>query len=47
MGSTGKDLLTCLAEGDTPGVSVIMIDGKVVAKSSRNTPPPVRKAVVS
>ncbi|MDA8308484.1 MAG: amidohydrolase family protein [Deltaproteobacteria bacterium] len=46
MGSTGKDLLSCLAEGDTPGISLVMIDGNVVAKSSRNTPPPVRKAVV-
>lgn len=46
MGSTGKDLLSCLAEGDTPGVSVIMIDGKVVVTTSRNTPPPVRKGSV-
>ena len=34
IGSTGKDVLSCLVEGDTPGVSVIMIDGKVVV-----TPP--------
>ncbi len=46
MGSAGDDLLTSLAEGDTPGISVIMVDGKVVASKSRNTPPPVRKAQV-
>ena len=44
MGSTGTDLMSCLQEGDTPGVSVILVDGKVVATKSRNTPPPVRKA---
>ncbi len=46
MGSAGEDLPASLAEGDTPGVSVIMVDGKVVASKSRNTPPPVRKAHV-
>lgn len=46
IGSTGKDLLSCLAEGDTPGISLVMIDGKVVVNGSRNTPPPVRKAVI-
>ena len=44
MGSSGKDLLACLAEGDTPGVSIVMVDGKVVVSKSRNTPPAVRKA---
>ena len=44
MGSTGSDLLSSLAEGDTPGVSIIMVDGKVVAQNSRNTPPAIRKA---
>ena len=33
-------------ESDTPGVSMILIDGKIVAKVSRNTPPAVRKAQV-
>lgn len=46
MGSPGADLLSCLTEGDTPGVSIILVDGKVVATQSRNTPPPVRKAKV-
>lgn len=46
MGSAGSDLLECLSEGDTPGVSMVMVDGKIVASKSRNTPPPVRKAQV-
>ncbi|MCF8063858.1 MAG: amidohydrolase family protein [Desulfarculaceae bacterium] len=46
IGSPGSDVLQALAEGDTPGVSMILIDGKVVAKVSRNTPPAVRKAQV-
>ena len=47
MGSSGSDLLSSLAEGDTPGVSIVMVDGKIVARASRNTPPPVRKAAVA
>ena len=46
MGSPGKDLLGALSEGDTPGVSIIMVDGRVVAAKSRNTPPAVRQAKV-
>ena len=46
MGSAGEDLPAALGEGDCPGVSLIMVDGKVVATKSRNTPPPVRKAQV-
>ncbi len=46
MGSPGSDLLGALKEGDTPGVSMIMVDGKIVAGVSRNTPPAVRKAAV-
>jgi enamidase len=46
MGSPGSDLLGCLAEGDTPGVSIIMVDGEVVVSKSRNTPPAVRQAKV-
>lgn len=46
IGSPGKDLLGALIEGDTPGVSIIMIDGKVVAAKSRNTPPALRQAKV-
>lgn len=46
MGSAGGDLLSSLVEGDTPGISMVMVDGAVVAAKSRNTPPPVRKARV-
>lgn len=44
MGSSGEDLLSCLSAGDNPGISLILVDGKVVAKTSRNTPPPKRSA---
>jgi enamidase len=44
MGSSGDDLLTCLSTGDNPGISLILVDGKVVVKTSRNTPPPKRAA---
>jgi enamidase len=44
MGSPGGDVLEALAQGDTPGVSIIMVDGKMVVMKSRNTPPAVRKA---
>jgi enamidase len=46
MGSIGKDALTAIAAGDVPGVSMVMIDGKVHVTTSRNTPPAVRKAKV-
>jgi enamidase len=47
IGCPGRDLLECLAEGDTPGVSIVMIDGKVVVTKSRNTPPVNRAAVLA
>ena len=46
MGSAGSDLLQALAQGDTPGISLVMVDGELKVKKSRNTPPPVRAAVV-
>ena len=46
MGSPGEDLLSCLSAGDNPGISLILVDGKVVVKASRNTPPPKRAAKV-
>ncbi|MCB2185347.1 MAG: amidohydrolase family protein [Deltaproteobacteria bacterium] len=46
IGSAGNDVLAALAEGDTPGVSIVMVDGKVVVKKSRNTPPCNRAAQV-
>jgi len=44
MGSVGKDALSAIAAGDIPGVSMVMIDGEIKVKVSRNTPPAVRKA---
>jgi enamidase len=46
MGSAGDDFLAGLKEGDNPGVSIVMIDGEIVASKSRNTPPPKRAAKV-
>ncbi len=46
MGSAGGDLLQALAQGDTPGISLVMVDGEIKVKKSRNTPPPVRAAVI-
>ncbi|MBI5569367.1 MAG: amidohydrolase family protein [Desulfomonile tiedjei] len=44
MGSVGKDALEAIAAGDIPGVSMVMIDGKIEVTTSRNTPPTRRKA---
>jgi len=46
MGSVGKTALAAITAGDVPGVSMVMVDGKVVVWTSRNTPPAVRKAKV-
>jgi enamidase len=46
LGSVGDDLLSCLAAGDNPGISIVMVDGRVLIKASRNTPPPKRAARV-
>jgi enamidase len=46
LGSVGEDLLSCLAAGDNPGISLVMVDGKVLFAMSRNTPPPKRAAKV-
>ncbi len=42
MGSVGKDALSCLMTGDIPGVGLVMVDGAILVKKSRNTPPPAR-----
>jgi enamidase len=46
IGSVGADALAALAAGDLPGISMVLIDGKVVAGRSRNTPPATRAAEV-
>lgn len=44
MGSVGPDALSAIESGDIPGISMVMIDGKVQLWTSRNTPPAKRKA---
>ena len=46
VGSAGKDALGALAAGDLPGISMVLIDGKITAGRSRNTPPAARAAEV-
>jgi enamidase len=46
MGSVGEDTLTALKAGDIPAVTLILVDGKIVVTSSRNTPPPKRTPTV-
>ncbi|MFH0959608.1 MAG: amidohydrolase family protein [Pseudomonadota bacterium] len=47
MGSVGKTALDAISAGDIPGVSMVMIDGKIHVKTSRNTPPAARKPLFS
>jgi len=46
MGSVGRDALQAIAAGDVPGISMVMIDGKIHVMVSRNTPPAARKAKI-
>ncbi len=46
MGSVGQDALSAIEAGDVPGISMVLVDGEIVAPKSRNTPPPVRNATV-
>lgn len=45
-GSVGEDALAALAAGDVPGVSMVMIDGEIVAMPSKFTPTPTRQATL-
>ena len=47
MGSVGEDALSAIEAGDLPGVSMVLVDGKIVVATSRNTPPAKRKPAVS
>jgi len=47
MGSIGKDAVGAIEAGDIPGIGLVMVDGVVKTQISRNTPPPVRKCVIS
>lgn len=46
MGSVGSNAMEALAAGDLPGISKVIIDGKVVVKKSTNTPPAKTQAEV-
>ncbi|MBI3629369.1 MAG: amidohydrolase family protein [Candidatus Rokubacteria bacterium] len=45
-GSVGQDALSALAAGDLPGISMVLIDGRITIGRSRNTPPAARAAEV-
>lgn len=44
MGSVAEDAMGAIAVGDIPGISMVLINGKVVVNVSRNTPPANRQA---
>ncbi len=46
VGSAASDALEALRIGDTPGIAGVMIDGVLVARASRNTPPARRQLEV-
>lgn len=46
MGSVGETALEAIEAGDIPGISVVIINGKVAVKKSRNTPPAKKAATV-
>lgn len=43
VGSVAADALETIRIGDTPGISGVIIDGDLVARTSRNTPPAQRQ----
>jgi len=45
-GSVARDAMGALTAGDLPGVSMVLIDGKITIGRSRNTPPAARAADV-
>jgi enamidase len=46
IGSVARDALSALSAGDLPGISMVLIDGKITIGRSRNTPPAARAAEV-
>jgi enamidase len=46
IGSVAADALTALTVGDLPGISMVLIDGRITIGRSRNTPPAGRAAEV-
>ncbi len=45
-GSRAVDFCGALAAGDTPSIAAVLIDGQIVVRRSRNTPPPKRVPVL-
>jgi len=45
-GSIARDALGALSAGDLPGISMVVIDGRIAVGRSRNTPPAARAAEV-
>src|SRR5438874_1326847 len=45
-GSVARDALSALSAGDLPGISMVLIDGRITIGRSRNTPPAARAAEV-
>lgn len=41
-GSQAADMCSALESGDTPAVAAVVVDGAIVVRKSRNTPPPRR-----
>lgn len=46
MGSVGTNALEAISAGDIPGISMVLIDGKIMFSKSRNTPPAKTQAGV-
>jgi enamidase len=46
LGSVGSDALQAIEAGDIPGISMVIIDGEIRIKVSRNTAPATRKAEI-
>lgn len=46
MGSVGEDALKAIEAGDLPAVAVVLVDGEVKVKKSRNTPPATRAITI-
>jgi enamidase len=46
MGSAGENALEALEAGDLPGVAMVIVDGKILVNTSRNTSPPKRKPLI-
>jgi len=44
--SAGTDILDSIRKGDLPGISMVIIDGVIRCRRSRNTPPAERLAII-